>query len=208
MVVLLFCTSCSTTDNNELLEEETSLDSTPVKNETISNVSIDTFDIYTMHQDIDTVVLGDINGDNMYDTAIIVSPVHAYPDPNNYSDGGCEDDSCVTRVYFSFNTAILVHKTALGFQTIFLTDDLNSDGVKEIGFVPNWFQSCQQGLFIYSLTNGEWNQLEKGNVYACNEEDFSQRIKKVSTNKFEFKSLIWSETKSELIDSILIKEIN
>ena len=76
-----------------------------------------------MHQDIDTVVLGDMNGDNFYDTAIVVSPVHAYPEPNNYSDDVCEDDSRATRVCFSFNPVILVHKTALGFLTIFSTED-------------------------------------------------------------------------------------
>lgn len=141
--------------------------------------------IFLMHQDIDTFLLEDMNGDKINDTAIVFSPVHAYPHPDDFSSGGCEDDTCLTVVKFNFTKTELKHKTSLGFIDFFRTEDLDGDGINEVGFVPHWFQSCWQGLFVYSLSNNEWIQLASGSVFACSGEDFSERVKKVRKNKFQ-----------------------
>jgi hypothetical protein len=137
------------------------------------------------HREIDTFLLGDLNSDNAADTAIVFSPVFSMWHPEYGTDDWCKDDSCVTQACFSFDTAVLTHTAALGFYSFFACEDLDDDGVREVVLVPNWFQSCWQGLFVYSLQNGEWIQLGSGSVYACHEEHFDHRVRKIDSHTFE-----------------------
>lgn len=141
--------------------------------------------LFQMHQEIDTIILSDVNNDHKQDTAIILSPYYALDSPDGKSIGGCQDDSCLTQVYFNFTIAVLSHASALGFQTFFSAGDLNSDGIAEFAFIPNWFQSCWQNLFVYSLNNNSWKLIGTCNVWACSDEDFSKRIKKINNRTFE-----------------------
>jgi hypothetical protein len=164
--------------------------------------------IFDWHQKIDTFYLKDMNGDGVEDTAIVYSPVHAYPDNDSSFRGGCDDDSCVTRVYFSFDNTVLKHKNALGFYDFFVTDDLNSDGFNEVGFIPNWFYSCWSGLFIYSLHGNEWLNIATATVYSCYQSNFSWRVKKINQNRFRIISQKWNADGSEIIDTTKFFKIN
>lgn len=157
-----------------------------------------------MHQNIDTFYLGDMNKDGIQDTAIVFSPFHAYPSTTNFSEGGCEDDSCLTTVKFNFSETILKHAGALGFQTFFATEDLNADGIMEVAFIPQWFQSCWQGLFVYSLKNSSWNQIGSGSVFACADEDFSHRVVKIDQHTFKIIGVRWNEDGSEMVDTAIV----
>ena len=193
----LFIVSCN---------ENTSNQSITISNDVIPEDSVESeLDlIFEIHQDIDTFLLGDMNFDGMEDTAIVFSPFHAYPSPDDFSSGGCEDDSCLTTIKFSFTETNLFHSGALGFQTLFATEDLNADGTKEIGFIQNWFQSCWQGLFVYSLEKTEWKHVGSGSVYTCSEEDFSKRVVKIDRNNFKVISMRMSEDSGELTDSTVV----
>ena len=159
--------------------------------------------VFEVHQNIDTFQLGDMNFDGIEDTAIVFSPFHAYPSPDNSITGGCEDDSCLTKIKFNFTESELEHTGALGFQSLFATDDLNSDGIKELGFIPKWFQSCWQGLFVYSFEKSQWKQIGSGSVYACSDENFSERVKKIDSDRFMVNSMRWNEDGGEIIDTSL-----
>lgn len=160
---------------------------------------------FIMHQTIDTVLLGDMNGNGMSDTAFIYSPVFAYEHPqNNELKGGCENDNCLTRVIFSFTDVPLLHGNAIGLQTLFATEDLDNDGIREIAYVPLWFWSCWNSLYVYTYRNDEWQLMINGSVYVCNEEDFSERIKKISASTFEFTAAKYSDYEGMNEDTTLL----
>jgi hypothetical protein len=195
-IVLAFIVSC---ENNYHKEIGTgSVDST---------LTVDTADlepILELRQDIDTFYFGDLNNDGQKDTAIVFSPFCAYFTADDSYEGGCEDDSCFTNVKFSFTPFILSHSSALGFQTFFSTGDLNTDGIKEVAFIPNWFQSCWQSIFVYSLADNKWDQIGEGRVYACSDEDFSRRVSKINNHRFKIITTIWNYDLTELVDSAIV----
>jgi hypothetical protein len=150
-------------------------------------------------QEIDTLTPGDLNFDKKPDTAIVFKPLYAEDNPLQGEYRECADDSCVTRVTFSFTDIQLNHTMALGFYSFFATHDLNEDGIKEIAFVPEWFQSCWSALFVYSLHDDQWVKLGSVNVYACEEENFEGRIHKINTTKFEMTGDEWNDDFTEII---------
>jgi len=182
-----------------------------VKNSNSSNIKNTFKDIskteplFFYHQTIDTIILGDINADNTIDTAIITSPIHRYWHPKKNTGDDCKNDNCTTIISFNNYFPDLKHDNSLGCYRIFATEDLNMDGIKEIALIPYWFQSNWQGLFVYSLINGNWRLLGSGSVFTLDEENYEKRIRKISKNKFEIISMEWNEDGSELID--IAKEI-
>lgn len=160
---------------------------------------------FIMHQTIDTVLLGDMNGNGLTDTAIIYSPIFARPHPRNEDlKGGCENDECITTVTFNFTEKKIVKDNSIGFQNFFATEDLDNDGIKEIAFVPLWFNSCWNSLYLYTYRNGEWQLMISGSVYACYEDGFSDRIKKIGAAKFAFTAAKWNEDHGMETDTTLI----
>lgn len=165
--------------------------------------------IFKWHRDIDTVLLGDMNGDEVMDTAIITSPYRAYDNPNNSaSNYGCADLLCETIVQFSFDTANIEFSNTLGFASFFAMDDLDDNGIKEVGFVTQWFQGCWQTLYAYGINNGVWQSLVDGRVYACEEQDFSKRINKIGNKKVEFTHAVWNEAAGMETDTTIIYSLN
>lgn len=160
---------------------------------------------YVMHQTIDTVLLGDMNGNGMPDTAFIYSPFYKREVPTSAnSRDSCANDICESTVVFNFTNDSIFHDWSLGFIAFFPTEDLNNDGVREIAFVPSWFWSCWSNLYVYSLRNDEWQLMIKGSIYACNEDDFSKRIKKISNSKFEFTAAKWKEDAGMDTDTTIV----
>lgn len=193
--LLIGCNNSSSENTNEETEKVVPLaDTTPVYKDPI----------FEMHQDFDTLIFDDVNNDKSQDTVIIVSPMHAYPHPE-YDGGGCEDDSCLTQVFFSFTKFKLNHLNALGFQTFFPTGDLNSDGISEFAFIPKWFQSCWQGLYVYSLTKNGWKKIGRGTVFACKQEDWSRRITKINNHSFTMISTeLFSDELGTNVDTAIV----
>lgn len=185
----------SCTDNTDNNVSKTS-------NQALVEDTLFTNTIELYHRDFDTIVLGDMNGDGKQDTAFSISPLYNLGLEDDIGPEGCQDDSCLTKIYFSFDSTILYHESALGCQVLFPTEDLNSDGIKEIAFIPNWFQSCWQGLYVYSLVDKHWSNIGTGSVFACSEEDFSKRVRKVNSNHFEIISMKWNDDGGEIIDTI------
>ncbi len=165
--------------------------------------------IFKCHQDIDTVLLGDMNGDKILDTAIITSPYHAYDNPNNSrSNYGCADSLCLTSLLFSFDSAEIEFSNTLGFTAFFATEDLDDNGISEVGFVTTWFQGCWQTLYVYGLINGIWTPMVDGVVFACEEQDFSKRINKVGDKKIEFTHAVWNEEAGMNMDTTIVYSLN
>jgi len=197
-LIAFFIVSCSESESNK--SGENNNDSIPQ----IDTVITETHPLCLIHQDIDTFYIGDMNKDGKEDTAIVFSPFYAYPSTIDFSGGGCEDDSCLTIVKFNFSEIPLKHKEALGFQSFFATEDLNSDGIKEVAFIPNWFQSCWQGLFVYSLDKSGWKHIGTGSVFACADEDFTSRVLKIDRHNFKIIGVKWNEDGSEMLDTAII----
>jgi hypothetical protein len=173
---------------------------TPVKTEPQPDVEMEEPAPIKQEQETDRVVLGDLNFDKRPDTAIVYEPLYAEDNLLEGEYGECADDSCVTRVIFSFTDVQLNHTMALGFYSFFATHDLNDDGVREIAFIPDWFQSCWSALFVYSLQNDEWIKLGGANVYACEEENFEDRIRKINSRKFEITGQEWNDDFTEIMN--------
>lgn len=193
LIIFLVLFSCAEKTKNSISESSNNL----IVGDTLFTNTIELY-----HRDFDTIVLGDMNGDGKDDTAFSISPLYNLGLESDIGPEGCQDDSCLTKIYFSFDSTILYHNSALGCQIIFPTEDLNSDGIKEIAFIPNWFQSCWQGLYVYSLIDANWSNIGTGTVFACSDEDFSARVRKINSDKFEIISMKWNDDGGEIIDTI------
>lgn len=193
--IFLIILSCHNTDDREFSGEF----NLPL----LVDDSLYTESFKPYERDFDTFDLGDLNFDHIPDTAFVTSPLYSFGSGKKSAPLGCHNNECLTSVSFSFDTTVLLHDNALGFQTLFATEDLNSDGICEIAFIPNWFQSCWQGLFVYSLKNSKWQNIGQGSVYACSEENFQERIRKIDNHKFEIISVTWNEDGSEMIDTTM-----
>lgn len=152
---------------------------------------------------IDTVQIGDVNFDNINDTAFIVTPelkfaINEHGKEEDYYDG-CVNDTCFIQVYFSNNLPILSHNQAINGHLINV-GDLNKDGFCELLYAPDWFTSCWQGIFVYSIKNGNWSELGNTGVYRCNENvSYKERVKPINDKSFELIGDEWGEDGADLV---------
>lgn len=104
---------------------------------------------------IDTVLL------NKTDTAFVLKPKPIH------DDMGDKRKEYLTYVYFSNKTfPMLTHKDAIGAD-LFLTDDLDGDGIAELLLRPDWFSSCWASINLYSVKSGKWKLIKKDSMYFC-----------------------------------------
>lgn len=149
--------------------------------------------IFTKHQTIDTIMLGDINFDFSPDTAFVISPLHSYWSANYNSDDWCDDPYCTSEVLFNFDTTIL-RSTGLGFYQLFATEDLDEDGLREIVLIPNWFHSNWQCIEVYRLHAFNWERIGQGSVFTSNEYNYKRYIRKIRKNEFDLYSMEYEES--------------
>ncbi len=146
-----------------------------------SNTSIDTSliiqdDSEVFPTSIDTVVLGNIDQNASKDTAFI----QAFNSRNQ-----------TVSITFSSGLPTLLHGNGFGGYLIQL-DDFNKDGILEILYYPDWFQSNWAGYFIYTLKNNQWQLMAEGTCTrdAVNGNGYptmflKSRVKKINANTLQ-----------------------
>ena len=136
-------------------------------------------------------ILGDINNDNIIDTAFVNTPAYyatIYPE---YKDElpmfkSCINDSCYNKVKFSSKFSEIYRPNTL-WGSVEPIQDLDEDGIKEIVFQTNWYIGTHVEIYLYSFNKikGEWVILAKNWLYG--EDSYKDRIKKINKEKFKFK---------------------
>ena len=149
---------------------------------------------------IDTIALGDLNNDKILDTAFVYTPptkLSINKNGDTLVEIGCWKDDCFNRVTFSAKFPELIVANSVWGQ-IESIDDLNDDGINEILFASNWFTTTRSNLYLFSLKNGKWDQVEK--VSFRNGENSSLKNQFVQMNDthylIELKNVDGDETKS------------
>jgi len=142
LVGLYFFTACSnkigsdnSTSNKELTEEEN----------------------YTAEK-YDTIILGDINHDNLIDTAFIFTPPTLLEIDKNVDtlfSMGCKNYDCFNKINFSSKLPSLRIENSVSGQ-IERIDDIDNDGTNELLFATNWFTTTRSNLYLLTIKNGKW----------------------------------------------------
>lgn len=144
--------------------------------------------------------LGDINNDGLNDSIIIIPELYI-TDKNGIEEGASAifTDIRIPR--------IRVDSPCLEVDYFFPVDDINKDGIIELG---KYYSSCAsrfKGLQLISLENKEWNI--KGQVtfdIFYEEPKKEERIQKLGLNRFRMRE-ITSESNDSIIDTWTIFEI-
>ncbi|MFZ4401714.1 MAG: hypothetical protein ACOYO1_16915 [Bacteroidales bacterium] len=137
----------------------------------------------------ESFILGDINSDNIIDTAFIYTPGYygtqdqEYPKEPPMFDS-CLNNLCYNKITFSCNLPEIYNKNTL-WGTVEMIDDLDEDGINEIIFQTNWWIGTHVEMYIYSYHKGEWRILAKNWLYG--EDSLKYRVKKINKNKFRLK---------------------
>ncbi len=130
---------------------------------------------------VDTIELGDIDGDEIGDTAFRFPP--EFVNPYNPMESGCADSNCTVRIAFSCPLPDLFHEQNIG-GTLYNIGNLDGDQYSELMVVPDWFTSCWGGFYVYSYRNTKWEQLGSATVYWCDSVDYMKRVEKIDNNSF------------------------
>lgn len=146
---------------------------------------------------IDTIILGDINFDNVVDTAIVY-PVE-FKDPNDIMMGPIDGNS-ITKIHFLYDDSWLYIENAIELIRLYVLDDINEDGIKEIALIPGWYLSCCSGFLVYSNHNAVWQKISSSSVWSCGDIDYC--VRKIKKNKFIVPDRIYSVVAEDIIDTI------
>lgn len=136
---------------------------------------------------IDTVRVGDLDGDRMPDTAWVDWP-------DNDTDKGVWE---ITRIRFSADVPVLVDSSSIGGALAALAD-LDENGTDELVFLPDWPTSCWAGMRVYGLRGQAWKMLGGGSFYRCNDNAYSpdslrRRVIKIRKGEFDLMQDIWTD---------------
>jgi hypothetical protein len=109
----------------------------------------------------DTILVGDLNGDHISDTAFMYTPpTIASVDQQGviHFSNDCVDSDCYNKVTFSVAMPVLKHKMSV-WGALESAGDLDNDGFAELLFNSGWFTSSWTHLYLYSLKNGQWKKI-------------------------------------------------
>lgn len=178
LILAFFLISCNNSVKNEVSNSKDILLEIDTNNiELESKTKLDTIVIDDKY---DCIVLGDINFDNIIDTAIVHTPAfYSIIDkktqkPIDYFIGTVDStyDNLIT---FSNGLPSLFIEQSL-WGKVKMVDDINKDGLCEILVLKSWYNGCWNILYLYSLVNNQWEIINQSDINACGEDDFSKRI--------------------------------
>jgi hypothetical protein len=131
-------------------------------------------------------VVDDINGDKRADTVFVVLPF-------NYCDEGesyCFFDKTLPRL---FADSYCCHP-----ENFFVTNDIDEDGINEIGIYHSSCVSHYKSLQIYSLKNGGWLRIGTSTFDILTQDpaeiSYKTLVKKIRKNEFEVCNFIDGRT--------------
>ena len=153
-------------------------------------------------------VLGDINKDQISDTAFVYTPAYFASMDTTISSEPILD-SCINQLYFNrvrFSCRLpefTIENSIWG--TVESIDDLDSDGINEIIFQSNWFIGSQVMIYIYSFHHGSWSVLAKNRRYS--EESYRNSITKMNNRKFKFNIEYFNHRKKDYLNKTITVKI-
>lgn len=120
--------------------------------------------------------IGDINKDKKKDSVFILPPLNQCENGQSY--------------YFSDTIfpRIITESNCCHTKYLFIIDDIDEDGISEIGLYYTSCVSKYKSLYVYSLKNDEWKQI--GHCiydldYSSENTNYCKYIKKTGRNTFE-----------------------
>ncbi|MFT3794071.1 hypothetical protein [Flavobacterium sp.] len=135
-----------------------------------------------------TQLLGDINGDQIKDSALIQYKRVVAPDSTYVKE--CGQNVCYIRIQFGSNIPeMIIEGYSLSVKSTF---DINHDGKDEILIFRELQQYNWGDLSLYSLYKNEWKLLGSVNVFLGDDEDYENRIVK-SGGKFYIVEDAWNK---------------
>jgi hypothetical protein len=140
---------------------------------------------------IEKFILGDINCDNIVDTAFIYTPERMKELPGEKDSLPC-NGKCYNKITFSCGFPPIIVEDCIRGK-IEAIDDLNEDGIKELIFQTSWFTGTSVGIYIYSFINNKWVILASTNLYY--RDSYKNRVRKINKNKFELIEETWDTKK-------------
>ena len=178
ILLLVIFSSChfSKHENTSTNEDLAVADSTDKDREVIEPISID------------TVLIGDLNGDRIQDTAFITTPpIIKYLDKNDSLKfyGDCLNGDCFNRISFSCGLVEIYNDNSI-WGSLENLGDLNKDGFSELIFSPSWFIGCRGPLYVYYYNGKDWNIAGRVDYYRCNDDPLGTHVRRVKGKYFLF----------------------
>lgn len=137
--------------------------------------------------------LTDINGDKIDDSVFVIPPL-------NYCDEGQSYYFTDTSLPRLFSNSYCCHP-----DNLFVVDDIDEDGIKEIGVFNSSCASRYKMLKIYSLKTNNWQEISTSTFDILTKDPttvkFETLVKKVS--KYKFKVCAFNEGKTEWIEQTM-----
>lgn len=156
----------------------------------------------------ESFLLGDMNSDQINDTAFIYTPAY-YASIDTTISSDYIFDSCVNNQYynllrFSCNLPELSIENSL-WGSVELIEDLDEDGFSEIIVQTNWFIGSQVRIYIYSYMNGKWIVLAENKRYY--EDSYKNLVTKIDKSKFKFKIEYFNKRKKDYLNKTVTVKI-
>jgi len=198
LVLLTFCTGkknkSESTNHDEsiLIETQSKLKNNLLSNSKLNPIVryyiLDTTTMVLLDQITDSIQyksLGDINGDGRQDS-IFLMPEFLYNDST-------KSLGSITRSFTFTNKSLSRIQKDEGcnqLDDLFVTNDIDEDGIKELGLYTSSCASHYKALTVFSYKNGSWK--EEGVVTFDLFHDNppkEERIKKTSKGKFALREI-------------------
>lgn len=154
-------------------------------------------------------VMGDINNDNIIDTAFVYTPAY-FASIDTIISSEPILDSCINHQYYNrvrFSCKlpeIYIENSIWGI--IEKIDDLDEDGINEIIFQTNWYVGTHVEIYIYSYFNGKWIVLAENNRYQ--EDSYKNLVTKIDKSKFKFRIEYFNKRKHDYLNKTITVKIN
>jgi hypothetical protein len=205
LTLLIILTLACSSGTSQQEQNKNAIERTKAKNDSIRKA--DSLDLMNQFEQgdlnrVDTIPVGDVNGDGLKDTAFLVphNVVHNF-----------KLDSQYVELKFSCKLPSLFHYS--GFHgTLINVGDLDGNNINELLYWPSWYQSNDGLMYVYGFRKNCWQLLASGNIRADivgeskDETKFLRsRVKKINNNSFKFIIHAWCD--GSIVDSVKIIKI-
>jgi len=134
------------------------------------------------------ILLGDINGDKVSDSAVITYKRVLTPDSTYVKE--CGQNVCYSRIKFNNNIPeIIIEAYSIDVQSF---EDINGDGKAELLIFRELEQYNWGILSLYSFYNNQWRFLNNVNVFLNDDAAYENRILKLGS-KFYILEDTWNK---------------
>lgn len=190
----LSCTSTSSDNVKEILQKN---DTADAKRDSIAKADSLQFIQFILDNGlnrIDTLSVGDVNGDGKKDKAFIQPFFH-----------NSQTDSQYVNITFTCEIPAIKHYN--GFSGLIANvGDLDGNKTDEIIYYPSWYQSNEAAIYIYGYSKRKWKLFATGWIrrdLIAKASDpilfLKSRVKKIDNKSFKLTHHIWRD--DDIIDS-------